>query len=166
LIKWEIWIEASIGQVTPPGKQSFDHSSFIRHLKIAGWDYLVGVHIIERQWNDARGKRFEWVHKSKIVLGSVIRPDIAVAAAVSGLARKVRPPVPCRPSKLRLLVLMAYWPGCNASPFMAIHMLHQKSASRHRLLKTWSILQLLPGDARLWARHSYQMNTICRLAPF
>ena len=42
---------------------------------------------------------------------------------MSGLARKVRPPFPCRPSKLRLLVLTAYWPGCSWSPFMAMHML-------------------------------------------
>ena len=39
--------------------------------------------------------------------GSVIAPVTAAAAAVSGLASSVRPPVPCRPSKLRLLVLTA-----------------------------------------------------------
>ncbi len=36
---------------------------------------------------------------------------MADAAAVIGLARKVRPPLPCRPSKLRLLVLTAYCPA-------------------------------------------------------
>ena len=53
----------------------------------------------------------------------------AVAAAVSGLARNVRPPAPCRPSKLRLLVLTAYWPGWSWSPFMAMHI--EQPASRH-----------------------------------
>ena len=33
----------------------------------------------------------------------------------------MRPPVPCRPSKLRLLVLTAYCPGSSWSPFMAMH---------------------------------------------
>src|SRR5690606_35681330 len=61
--------------------------------------------------------------------GSVITPLMAVAAAVSGLARKVRPPLPCRPSKLRLLVLTAYCPGASWSPFMAMHIEHP--ASRH-----------------------------------
>ena len=37
----------------------------------------------------------------------------ALAAAVSGLAKKVLAPFPCRPSKLRLLVLTAYCPGCT-----------------------------------------------------
>lgn len=35
-------------------------------------------------------------------------PVTAEAAAVRGLARKVRPPLPCLPSKLRLLVLTEY----------------------------------------------------------
>ena len=34
-------------------------------------------------------------------------------AAVSGLARNVRPPLPWRPSKLRLDVEIAYWPGAS-----------------------------------------------------
>ena len=33
------------------------------------------------------------------------RPSIAAAAAISGLTRCVRPPLPCRPSKLRFEVL-------------------------------------------------------------
>ncbi len=48
-----------------------------------------------------------------IVRTSVILPVIAAAAAVSGEARNVRPPLPWRPSKLRLLVLTAYWPGSS-----------------------------------------------------
>src|ERR1017187_8184163 len=47
---------------------------------------------------------------------------MALAEAVSGLARKVRPPLPCRPSKLRLLVETLYWPGESWSPFMAMHL--------------------------------------------
>ena len=58
-----------------------------------------------------------------------MRPATAAAAAVSGLARKVRPPLPCRPSKFRLLVLTAYWPGWSWSPFIAMHIEHP--GSRH-----------------------------------
>ena len=55
------------------------------------------------------------------VRGSVTTPVIALAAAVSGEARNVRPPLPWRPSKLRLLVLTAYCPGDSWSPFIAMH---------------------------------------------
>ena len=61
--------------------------------------------------------------------GSATTPAIADAAAVSGEARKVRPPLPWRPSKLRLLVLIAYWPGRSWSPFIAMHI--EQPASRH-----------------------------------
>ena len=54
---------------------------------------------------------------------------MAEAAAVRGLARKVRPPAPWRPSKLRLEVDTAYWPGASWSPFMARHI--EQPASRH-----------------------------------
>ena len=50
--------------------------------------------------------------------GSLTTPLIALAAAVSGEARNVRPPLPWRPSKLRLLVLTAYWPGVQ---LVAVH---------------------------------------------
>ena len=60
--------------------------------------------------------------------GSLTTPLIALAAAVSGEARNVRPPLPWRPSKLRLLVLTAYWPGCSWSPFIAMHI--EQPASR------------------------------------
>ena len=53
-----------------------------------------------------------------VVLTSVTTPVMALAAAVSGLARNVRPPLPCRPSKLRLLVETLYWPGCK---LIAVH---------------------------------------------
>ena len=65
----------------------------------------------------------------KKVRGSVTRPLMAVAAAVSGLARNVRPPLPWRPSKLRLLVLTAYCPGSSWSPFIAMHI--EQPANRH-----------------------------------
>mgnify|MGYP003693575569 CR=1 FL=1 len=63
--------------------------------------------------------------------------DRADAAAVSGEARNVRPPLPWRPSKLRLLVLTAYWPGASWSPFIAMHI--EQPASRHSAPAAWKI---------------------------
>ena len=53
------------------------------------------------------------------VLGSVITPVTAAAAATSGLASSVREPGPWRPSKLRLLVDTAYFPAGTLSSFIA-----------------------------------------------
>ena len=60
--------------------------------------------------------------------GSATTPAIADAAAVSGEARNVRPPLPWRPSKFRFDVLTAYWPGDSWSPFIAMHI--EQPASR------------------------------------
>src|SRR6202044_341017 len=48
-------------------------------------------------------------------------PAPAVAAATAGDTRWVRPPGPCRPSKLRLLVDADRSPGARMSPFMPRH---------------------------------------------
>src|SRR6266851_3300830 len=56
-------------------------------------------------------------------------PATAAAAAMAGLTRCVRPPVPCRPSKLRLLVEAQRSPGFSLSGFMARHM--EQPDSRH-----------------------------------
>ena len=45
----------------------------------------------------------------------------AAAAAISGLTRCVRPPLPCRPSKLRLEVEAQRSPGCMMSGFIPRH---------------------------------------------
>src|SRR4029077_18667361 len=56
-------------------------------------------------------------------------PAMAVAAATAGLTRCVRPPLPWRPSKLRLLVLALRSPGFSVSGFIPRHMEHP--APRH-----------------------------------
>ena len=53
------------------------------------------------------------------VRGSVITPVTAAAAAVSGLASRVREPGPWRPSKLRFEVDTAYLPAGTLSSFIA-----------------------------------------------
>src|SRR2546422_10133841 len=58
---------------------------------------------------------------------SVKCPVIAAAAAIVGLTRCVRPPRPCRPSKLRLLVEAHLSPGFRMSGFMPRHIEHPDS---------------------------------------
>src|SRR5271157_5798710 len=90
---------------------------------------LVRIDVIDRQWRHPAFEISEWLHSN--VLTSVTTPVSALAAAVRGLARKVRPPGPCRPSKLRLLVDTLYWPGASWSPFMAMHIEHPGSRQSH-----------------------------------
>ena len=59
------------------------------------------------------------IQSYKNFLGSVISPVIAVAAATKGPASIVRAPGPCLPSKFRLEVDTAYFPGGTLSSFMA-----------------------------------------------
>src|SRR5208283_611586 len=56
-------------------------------------------------------------------------PSMAAAAAMAGLTRCVRPPLPCLPSKLRFDVLAQRSPLGRISSFIARHML--QPASRH-----------------------------------
>ena len=66
------------------------------------------------------------MHRSS---GVVKWPAIAVAAATRGLTRCVRPPLPWRPSKLRLLVDALRSPGCRMSGFIPRHI--EQPAPRH-----------------------------------
>src|SRR3546814_8820179 len=50
---------------------------------------------------------------------SVSRPGTAAAATIAGLIRWVRPPIPCRPSKLRLVLDAQRSPGARLSSFIA-----------------------------------------------
>src|SRR5690606_290700 len=100
--------------VAPVRKQRLAQPFFVRRLEETGRDNLVGVDVVDRQSHNLAGKgldRFHQAYSRTNSRASLITPLIAVAAAVSGLARNVRPPLPCRPSKLRLLVLTAYCPG-------------------------------------------------------
>ena len=77
----------------------------------------------DRSWRESAGSA------SQQLRTSVKWPVTAAAAAMAGLTRWVRPPGPCRPSKLRLLVLAERWPGVSLSGFIARHML--QPACRH-----------------------------------
>ena len=113
-------VQDEIRVLAPVVKQLLVEPELGGRLQEARGDDLVGVDIVDRQLHRAAFEIRKRNHNR--VLTSVTTPVIALAAAVRGLARKVRPPLPWRPSKLRLLVETLYWPGVSWSPFMAMHM--------------------------------------------
>src|SRR5206468_2828126 len=127
LIDDEIRLGIAVRVVAPVVKELLIEAELRSRLEEAGRDDLVGVDVVQRQRDHLAFEVGEWRHSR--VLTSVTTPVMALAAAVSGLARKVRPPLPCRPSKLRLLVETLYCPGASWSPFMAMHI--EQPGSRH-----------------------------------
>src|SRR5262249_11717798 len=87
---------------------------------------LVRVDVARGDHHRLRADAAHRVHQS-ISRGSVMRPRTALAAAVNGLASNVRAPTPCRPSKLRVLVLTEYCPAAMVSPFIPRHIEHPDS---------------------------------------
>ena len=104
------------------------HESISKELCIAsgrcqvacGYDE-VGVTIIDAYGDACRLYDVEFLlsHDDYILRGSVITPVTALAATVRGDANMVRAPGPCRPTKLRLLVLMLSLPAGTLSGFIA-----------------------------------------------
>ena len=117
-------LERAVLVEAPVAEERVGEAVLVGDLEVAGRDDLVRVDVLGRQRHDLRGERAEALGHRQYppptvtsrstpgsVRGSVTTPVIAEAAAVSGEARNVRPPLPWRPSKLRFDVLIAYWPG-------------------------------------------------------
>src|SRR5207342_2476175 len=138
--EWRI-LERPVGLEPPVAEQGLGEALLVGHLEVAGRHDLVRVDVLRRQRDDLAPEHPERLRHDQRPptsasasipgrrRGSATTPAIALAAAVSGEARNVRPPAPWRPSKLRLLVLTAYWPGRSWSPFIAMHI--EQPASRH-----------------------------------
>src|ERR1019366_3131929 len=118
LVEDEVGLRITLRIVAPVVEKLLVEPLFGNGFQEARRDDLVRVHIVHGQRHEPAAEIHSAAEIHKRVLTSVTTP----AAAVNGLARKVRPPLPCRPSKLRLLVETLYSPGCNWSPFMAMHM--------------------------------------------
>ena len=120
-VQHEIGAGRAVLRVAPVGEQVPPEPGLSGDFQEARRDDDVRVDVVDRQDDVARcdgADRFH-AHFPIISRASAMVPATALAAAVSGLARKVRPPAPCRPSKLRLLVLTAYCPGRSWSPLPA-----------------------------------------------
>ena len=108
-------------------------------LEPVGRDDLVGVDVAAAQRDGPAGVRGECFHGcsdsrgrrvgSDRSAGEARWPSTAVAAATCGETRWVRPPLPCRPSKLRLEVDAERSPGASWSGFMPRHI--EQPACRH-----------------------------------
>src|SRR5262249_18837646 len=96
--------------IAPVAKQALAQTTLVGDLQEPRRNDLVRVDIINRQRDETGREGSNGIHDSN-VLTSVTTPVNALAAAVSGLARKVRPPLPCRPSKLRFDVETQYCPA-------------------------------------------------------
>ncbi len=108
----EIRLRLAIGVVAPVAEKLIAQAVFRNGLQESRRDDLIGIDVVARDHYHAAFERSEFFHYSSS-LTSLTLPVMAEAAAVIGLARNVRPPLPCRPSKLRLLVDTLYSPGCN-----------------------------------------------------
>ena len=96
---------------------------------------------------------------------SVKCPVTAAAAAIAGLTKCVRPPLPWRPSKLRLEVEAQRWPGVRRSAFMARHI--EQPGSRHSKPASMKILSKPSCSAcRLTKPEPGTINTRCTLSAF
>ena len=106
-VQHEIGLRIAGGVVAPVGEQMFAESGLRRGGEKPRRDDLVGVDVGRGQ-RDGAGADVLYGHVGQLAnsRGSVTRPRMADAAAVSGLASSVRAPTPWRPSKFRLLVLM------------------------------------------------------------
>src|SRR6266700_124238 len=115
LVEDEIGLGIALLVIAPVAEELLVQAFLRRGFQKPRRNDLIGVDIVIGQRNQAALEIGELFHGSSqsIVRTSVTTPATAVAAAVSGLTRNVRPPLPCRPSKLRLLVETPYSPGCS-----------------------------------------------------
>src|SRR5690606_23218698 len=118
--------------IAPVGERQPAEAFLGRGRQEARRDDLVGVDVRVRQYDCTGFDGAYGLHADAHCMnsrGSATLPAMALAAAVAGLASRVRAPAPWRPSKLRLLVLTAYSPRATVSPFMPMHI--EQPDSRH-----------------------------------
>src|SRR3954471_24372773 len=153
-------VEHELGLVGAPGaEQAVLEAGAGDPLEVLGRDDLVGVDVAPPQRGRGAGVRGEGVHGGQTPAlvragsrsaGAVRWPVRAVAAATAGDTRWVRPPLPWRPWKLRLLVDADRSPGLSWSGFMPRHI--EQPAPRHSA----------PASRKTWSRPS---ASACALTP-
>src|SRR5258708_2152983 len=115
LVQREIRVGRAVREVAPVEKQIFAEAFHRRGLEKPRGNDLVGIDVLD---GENHGLAFHSVEFHERLLTSVTTPVTALAAAVKGLAKNVLPPLPWRPSKLRLLVETLYSPASTSSPSM------------------------------------------------
>src|SRR5215213_4317389 len=114
--------------VAPGGEQAWREAGALDRLQVLLRDDLVGVDVgaVERCHQSIQYR--ELIHQRHCLISTKC-PAIAAAAAIAGLTRCVRPPSPCRPSKLRLEVDAQRSPAPRRSSFIPRHI--EQPGSRH-----------------------------------
>ena len=95
IIKHEVLVGCSVCIVTPVTKQIVTEETLLacRSLEESGRYDLVCIYVLQRQGDASRCNDIEFLFHNS-VLGSVITPVTAAAAATSGDANMVREPGP------------------------------------------------------------------------
>src|SRR5712692_1613778 len=133
LVEDEIRVLRPVIAVAQLVEEGLAQAGALDRLQMLLGDDLVGVDIDHRQRRGDAVERGELVHGGSLPhfrsRTSARRPVMAAAAAIAGLIRWVRPPLPWRPSKLRFEVEAQRSPGASLSGFMARHI--EQPGSRH-----------------------------------
>src|SRR5262249_8987236 len=133
-----ILVEHEVGSLAPLREQSLAEAGALDTFQPVARDDLIGVDVGAVQRDAAGDDLTHGLHQSRSS-GVVKRPVTAVAAATAGDTRCVRPPLPCRPSKLRFEVDAHRSPGASLSGFMARHMEQPGSRQSNPAARnTWS----------------------------
>src|SRR6185437_12420574 len=132
LVEDEVGILRAVRPVAQLVEQHLAEAGALDRLQMLLRNDLVSVDVDHRQRCGDAVQRGELVHallpqpRSRT---SASVPRTAAAAAIAGLTRCVRPPRPCRPSKLRFEVEAQRSPGSSLSGFIARHI--EQPGSRH-----------------------------------
>src|SRR3989338_8484407 len=122
-VELEVGIGAAVGAIAPVVKQVGAETGARNRLQKLLGDDLVRIDVRAIQRRDDSPVTGERFHRDPHVRISTNCPAIAAAAAISGLTRCVRPPLPWRPSKFRFDVEAHRSPGASWSGFIPRHML-------------------------------------------
>src|SRR5581483_5220540 len=124
-------VQLEVGILHPVEEEELAEARALDALEELLGDDLIGVDVGAVEHDCARGHAAECLHAAASTRSraSAKWPTIAVAAATSGETRCVRPPAPCRPSKLRFEVDAHRSPGARTSGFIPRHI--EQPARRH-----------------------------------
>src|ERR1700720_1622630 len=125
-----------VAAVFAPARAMEQHGAiiFFQAARMQDRRDLIGVDVVLDQWRGNAGVAGERLHHAAPGASwraSAIRPAMALAAAVAGLARCVRTLGPWRFSKLRLVVETQRSPGSPRSPLPPAHIEHPDSPQKN-----------------------------------
>src|SRR5439155_2322030 len=88
----KVWIGTTVRKIAPRVEQELAVARALDPLHELRRDYLVRIHVDAGQRRDDSGEALEWFHYQSRM--STKCPAMAAAAAICGLTRCVRPPLP------------------------------------------------------------------------